>query len=274
MSGYRIPCTIAVHPWFKDHFVGDKIVLPAVETMLLLADHCRNAYPHLDIRIMEDVSFAKFLEIPPHSATVAALLECEVDSSGRMAAKLLSHMQFKKMARIKQHGEVFFPAADRFPALPDIDPAPPSVAGTKIHAAQLYREMVPFGSAYHTLQDTLILTDTLAWGKLQPPQLPFSHPVEELIGSPFSLDGAMHAACALGRQAVNFVPFPVGFAKRIIYRPTQPGTTYLTRVTMTAMQQDELVFDIDIFDNDGQLHESITGLRMRDTGTAPRANLV
>ena len=274
MSGCRKPCTIDVQPWFKDHFVGNKIVLAAVETMLVLADHCKNAYPQANIGIMEDVRFMKFLEIPPEAATVQALVECGPICSERISARLLSHMQFTKMARIKEHGEVFFPLKRTLPSLPDTNPAPPAVPKAKIDVERLYREMVPFGPGYHTLQDTLFLTDSLAWGKLQPPQLPFSHPVQEVIGSPFPLDGAMHAACVLGQQSVNFVPFPVGFTRRVICRPTLPGKTCLTRVTMTAQQRDELVFDIDIFNAGGQLHESVTGLRMRDTGKVPRINLV
>ncbi len=274
MSGCRIPCTIEVHPWFKDHFVGDKIVLPAVETMVILADHCRNAYPQVNVRIMEDAGFLKFLEIPPGTATMETLVEYGPSSSGRISTKLLSHIQFTKMARIKEHGEVFFSLESLPPSLPDTNPAPPAVPTAKINVDRLYSEMVPFGPSYRTLQDTLFLTASLAWGKLQAPRFPFSHPVQELIGSPFPLDGAMHAACVLGQQAVDFVPFPVGFAERVICRPTQPGTTYLTRVIMTAKQRDELVFDIEIFDADGQLYESVTGLRMRDAGKVPRTNLV
>ena len=64
MDNGRIPLTIAVQPWFHDHFFGDKIVLPAVEAMLLLAAHVLKVYPEIDIRVMEDATFAKFLEIP------------------------------------------------------------------------------------------------------------------------------------------------------------------------------------------------------------------
>lgn len=269
MSGNRIPCTIIVQPWFQDHSVGGKIVLPAVETMLLLAARCRAAHPDINVGIMENARFGKFLEIPPAATTVAALVECAISADGRVQAKLLSHMQFKAMSRIKEHGEIFFPRVTKTSQPPpNIDPAPPLHPTAEVDAVHLYRELVPFGPHYHTLQDSLYLTESVAWGRLQAPELPFIDPVQEIIGSPFLLDGALHAACVLGGRAVDFVPFPVGFDRRSIVRPTQPGGSYLTRVTMLAPTRDDLVFDLAIFNEDGQLYETVTGLRMRDVSKA------
>jgi hypothetical protein len=268
MSDERIPITITVQPWFKDHFFCGKIVLPAVETMLLLATRAVAAHPGIDIRVMENVRFAKFLEILPGSSTVAALVECAADIDGSVQVKLLSRIQFKAISRIKEHGNISFAptkAGNRLtPNL--IDPAPLSGLVTEIDVEHLYRELVPFGPTYHTLQETLYLSESRAWGRLQAPELPLSDPVQEIIGSPFPLDGALHAACVLGQQVVDFAPFPVGFDRRIISRPTQPGGCYITKVTQVSRTGDELVFDLDIFNNDGLIFETITGLRMRDVG--------
>jgi hypothetical protein len=270
MRGNRYPCTIGVRPWFHDHSVGGTIVLPAVETMLLLAANCATILPEIDVRVMEDVSFGKFLEIPPDAATVAAMIECSAGADGRVQARLLSHVQLGAMARIKEHGALFFPPAGRLAPQPlqDIDPAPPTGPATEIDTHRLYREMVPFGPHYRTLQETLYLTHNEAWGRLRAADLPFIDPVQKIIGSPFPLDGAMHAACVLGQQYEDFPPFPVRFARRIISRPTQPGATYLTRVTMTSRTRDELLFDLAIFSEEGLLYESVTGLRMRDVRKA------
>ncbi|MBU1568890.1 MAG: polyketide synthase dehydratase domain-containing protein [Proteobacteria bacterium] len=270
MSDKRIPCTITVQPWFQDHSVGGKIVLPAVETMLLLASRCLTVHPEIDIRVMENVRFGKFLEIPATVATVAALIECAPASDGRIQAKLLSHMQLGTMARIKEHGEIFFPlAGTNEKSHADIDPTPLTGSTTrKIDVKQLYRNLVPFGRLYQTLQETLYLSDRQAWGKLQAPELPLVYSAQAAIGSPFPLDGAMHAACVLGQDFVDFPPFPVGFDRRIIFRPTQPGLRYLTKVTMTSLTRDELNFDVTIFNNDGHLYETVTGLRMRDVRKA------
>ncbi len=265
MSGGRTPCTLTVQPWFCDHAIGGRIVLPAVETMLFLAARCCAAHPDIDVTIMEEVRFGKFLEIPPTAAEVAVLVEWAKAGDGRVQAKLLSHTQIGTMARIKEHGEIFFPRAiSPCPPPPDIDPAPPAGRVTEITAEQLYRHLVPFGPAYRTLQGILYLAGPSAWGRLRAPDLPPSDPIEAVVGSPFPLDGALHAACVLGKQAVPFVPFPVGFARRTIHRPTRPGHNYLTRVTMFARRPDELLFDLDIFTDAGQLCESVKGVRMRD----------
>lgn len=269
MSDTRSPLSIRVQPWYKDHAVDGKIVLPAVETMLLLAARCFALYPGTDIRIMEEVRFGKFLEVPATAASVETLVALVTDATGRVQAKLLSHRQMGKMARIKEHGEVFFPPDKMDRKAPqDIDPAPPSDTVKRVDAEYLYHELVPFGSNYHTLKGILSLSHDQAWGELQAPELPFTHPVQVDIGSPFPLDGAMHAACVLGQQFVDFPPFPVGFSRRIIFRPTQPGQKYCTRVTMTSKTLDELLFDLQIFNNRGQLFETVCGLRMRDVSKA------
>lgn len=272
MNAGRLPCRIRVEPWLKDHFVGEekKIVLPAVETMLFLASRCAVGHPEADVRVMEAVRFGKFLEIPPAADTVAALVEESTDAHGRIRLKLLSHVQFKAMARIKEHGDVSFPAGKKLGEFPDVDPAKPAAPVTAVGAEHIYRQLVPFGPHYHTLQDTLFLTERRAWGRLKAPGLPFTYPVQEQLGSPFPLDGAMHAACVLGQRLVGFVPFPVGFARRIVHRPTRPGASYLTRVTLIAETRDELTFDLEIFNHHGQIYETVSALRMRDVGAAAR----
>jgi hypothetical protein len=56
----------------------------------------------------------------------------------------------------------------------------------------------------------------------------------------------------------------VGFDRRIISRPTQPGGSYRTRVQLLSRTNDELLFDLQIFDDQGHIFESVTGIRMRD----------
>ncbi len=267
MSSKRIPCAILVQPWFKDHCIGGMICLPAVETMLFLAAECTSIHPGIDTRIMENVCFGKFLEIPPTAAKLEALMEYSVNTDSRVQVKLLSHTRLKTMARIKEHGEIFFPAGtiDNL-SLQNIDPTPPTNTTAEISAAQLYDEIVPLGSRYQTLQEKLLLTKDEAWGELKAPEISFSHVVQDMIGSPFPLDGALQAACVLGQRLTDLVLFPAGFFRRIISRPTLPGAHYLTRVTMTATKHRELVFDVNIFNNEGLLYETVNGLRMRDVG--------
>jgi hypothetical protein len=56
----------------------------------------------------------------------------------------------------------------------------------------------------------------------------------------------------------------VGFDRRIIIRPTQPGGSYRTRVELLSRTRDELLFDLHIGDDQGQVYEQVTGVRMRD----------
>ena len=273
MNSTRLGCMIDVQPWFQDHSIGDKIVLPAVETMLLLAAHVLATYPSIDITVMEDVRFAKFLEIPPGTASLAALLECGVDADGRVQAKLLSRSRGKSMSRIKEHCEIFFSltevsSPEKLPSI-NFTATPPTDSMAEIKVDHLYRELVPFGPNYRTLQETLYLKGDEAWGRLRAPEFPHFaiDPIQDKIGSPFPLDGALHAACVLGQQAVDFVPFPVGFSRRIVRQPTRPGASYITRVKQVSYTDDELVYDVALFDDDGHLCEMVTGLRMRDVSS-------
>lgn len=265
MTSWRTPVAIAVQPWFADHCFNGKTVLPAVETMLLLAAGVGAEHPEIDIRVMENVRFARFLEIPAGSISVEALIEYERKANGSILAKLLSRRQCTGMTRLQEHGEILFsPARENRGHAPGLAPEPPADSAITIPAEQVYRELVPFGPSYHTLRDVLHLAGQSAWGTLKAPALPIPETAGKNLGSPFPLDGAFHAACVLGQRSVDFVPFPVGFAHRIIARPTQPGGSYRTRVELLSLTQDELVFDLGIFDSQGQVYESVTGVRMRD----------
>jgi len=270
MSDKRLPLTIPVKPWFRDHCFAGKIVFPAVETMLLLAAKVQELHPEIDVRVMENVSFAKFLEIPPTATTVDALFDYETFADGRLRTSLLSKIAFKAMSRIKEHGTVeFSPVSSEISSPLDIDFRMAEEADIEIKVEHLYRELVPFGPHYQTLQDTLYLSGDEVWGKLKAPELNVA-PIQDTLGSPFPLDGAFHAACVLGQQAVSFVPFPVGFDKRVVTRPTQPGCSYQTRVRKVRQTDTELLFDLVIVGEGGELYETVSGLRMRDVSGAMR----
>lgn len=269
MTSDRTVVAIPIEPWFADHCFNGKIVLPAVETMLLLATEVAAIHPEIDLRVMAKVRFARFLEIPANSSRVEALLEYQKHEDGSVHAKLLSRRQGKAMARLQEHGEILFAPSGKNDAAAPIAkcvPAPPADPEMTIPAEQVYRELVPFGPSYHTLQATVQLCGQVAWGRLKAPNFSHAAPdrVRDLVGSPFPLDGAFHAACVLGQRAADFVPFPVGFERRIISRPTQPGGSYRTRVQLLSQANDELLFDLQIFDDLGQIFESVTGIRMRD----------
>jgi hypothetical protein len=265
MTTWRTPVNIDIQPWFGDHCFNGRAVLPAVETMLLLAENVALHHPKIDIQVMEQVRFSRFLEIPDRSMVVAAMIEYHRNENGSIVAKLLSRKQCKAMSRMQEHGEVLFSSASvnhKPLATCAMDSQPQ--ACREISAAQVYRELVPFGPGYHTLQGILYLDERCAWGSLRAPLLPASGRTQDRTGSPFPLDGAFHAACVLGQQLADFVPFPVGFERRIILRSTVPGGSYRTQVELLSRTRDELLFELHIYDDQGSVYERVSGLRMRD----------
>jgi hypothetical protein len=74
----------------------------------------------------------------------------------------------------------------------------------------------------------------------------------------------MHAACVWGQRFSEIVPFPTGFEKRIIYQKTKKGGSYLGRVVPVNVKPNSLIFDIWIYDPEGTIYESVSGIQMRD----------
>jgi hypothetical protein len=261
MVSERQSLRIPVQPWHRDHRLGDRVILAAVEAMDLLAATVQTAWPTVDVRIMQQGRFARFLEIPAATTGIETLVEVEQVGNSWICARLLTKKQLKILTRMAVHCEVYFGGTTKQHFLKTAPPTPIAPLMT-INAQQVYQDLVPFGPAYHTLQDRLFLTAESAWGTVRAPEIPQSS--SESIGSPFPLDGAMHAACVHGQRLTDFVPFPVGFDTRTIYKPTRPGEWYHARIQLHAQARDELVYDLWIIDQAGQVRETVTGLRMRD----------
>jgi len=254
---------IPIQPWFKDHRFNGQTVFPAVESMLLLAGVAKELRPDMQIRLMSRASFSKFLVIPEEATELSVLVENDIDAEeNSLCLRLLSKIQLKKMSRIKEHAAICFPAHSQ-----DIEAITPIRAtgdDIGITTERIYQELVPFGPSYRSLTGTLQISERGASGTLQAPRLTPRHKMEKETGSPFPLDGAMHAACVLGQCLTGFVPFPVGFKERFIHKPTQAGEQYATTVIPRTVTQDELLFDLSIFDRAGSPCETVKELRMRD----------
>lgn len=257
----RKTVTIPVHPWFKDHHFNGQIILPAVESMLLLAEVAKEIRPDIQRTVISEALFSKFLSIPEDAKEISALVEIDDNEKG-ISLKLLSKIQFKKMSRIKEHAELSFYAAPQ-----KIEAVSMTTANENcitIDSERIYKKLVPFGPTYRSLKGSLTLSGRRAYGTLEAPILTRHHTMEKEIGSPFPLDGAMHAACVLGQYLTDFVPFPVGFSTRHIHKPTQAGKLYSTMVLAQSVTENELLFDLSIYDTEGTACETIIGLRMRD----------
>lgn len=263
MAGERRAIGIPVRPWFRDHRFGGRIVLAAVEAMQLLAVTVRDVYPHLDVRVMRDGRFAKLLEIPAEITVIDALVELESMENDAIHARLLTRTHGKVMTRLVTHCELTFGAdLDTDKGMGHWAIGACFESTMDVSAEQVYQELVPFGPAYRTLQGRLALSADAAWGTLLAPE--WGHSPAEPLGSPFPLDGAMHAACVHGQRLIDFVPFPVGFASRRIVKPTRAGERYRTQARLHARTEEELVYDLSIVDQENQVRETVRGLRMRD----------
>ena len=257
----RIPIQIPIQPWFRDHHFNGKGIFPAVETMLLLASFAKEIRPDIHPGSMSEASFSKLLEIPEKTEELPALVEYD-ERDDILRLRLLSKIQLKTMSRIKEHAEISFSTHPE--PLSPADQSTEKDAEFSIDAERIYRELVPFGPTYRSLTGSLYISSSAAWGTLQAPDLPTRQKMAQEIGSPFPLDGAMHAACVLGQCIADFVPFPVGFTRRCIHKPTRPGEYYHTTVISVSRTENELLFDLSIFDTAGQACETVKGLRMRD----------
>lgn len=253
--------TIPIRPWFSDHNFNGTVIFPAVEIMLLLAGVAVEKNSSIYPQTMTHASFSKFLEIPEKVSEMPALVE--YDEQGEdLCIRLLSRIQLKKISRIKEHAEITFSTREHKQSAEKR--AMTGKTDISIDAKQIYKELVPFGPAYRSLTGKLYISDNAAFGNLQAPVLPKQQRMENTLGSPFPLDGAMHAACVMGQCLSDFVPFPVGFTRRHIHQPTMPGKSYSTVVIPMSRTKDELIFDLSIFDLEGTQCETVTGLRMRD----------
>ena len=138
-----------------------------------------------------------------------------------------------------------------------------SLAGIcyRIPAEKLYRDLVPFGPAYRSLQGDVLLTENGGLGQV----LAVEYPAPSApLGSIFPFDGIMHIACAWSQRFHGIVAFPVGFGERVVTAPTVPGETYCCRVLPVSIRKDVLTFDMGIYDTTGRVREFIRGVKMRD----------
>ena len=255
--------SIPVRPWYGDHHIGGRVVLPAVEILEILARTIRSSWLDAGVRTQRRAAFTRFLVIASPREKIAARVELHSRSTG-VEASLQTVVQLKTMRRWLTHATVCFcrEQQENNASVASFSIEPAGKHGNTFDRRVIYQEMVPFGPAYQTLE-ALRVNGSLATGRLVAPSFAKEAKETVLLGSPFPLDAAMHAACVLGQQQVHFIPFPVGFDCRRIYLATRPGAVYQVRVGFRGRHGQDLVFDLEIGQVSGKLNERITGLRMR-----------
>jgi hypothetical protein len=261
----RYPSAMEVSPYLRDHHFEGRVILPAVESLIALANVVKLNFPQIRINCLLRASFPRFLSIAPETQRLVVFVDIENGGNDTITAVLLTSIKSKKNAirRTLEHVRVEFATEDSAPC-----PTVPFRVVEKLEgkcisipAATIYRELVPFGAAYQNIIGDLVISPegTLAYlsgGNYEAD--------ENVLGSPFPLDAAMHAACVWGQRFSGIVPFPTGFEKRLIYQKTKKGSSYLGRVVPVNIDQESLTFDAWIYDLNGVIYEAISGIKMRD----------
>jgi hypothetical protein len=267
IESVQLPIDIDIHPALMDHRFEGKAVLPAVEAMQVLARSVQRLTPAVDVYRMREVRFDRFLELSPGTAKIAAVCDMATFKNGDITATLQTKHQSAKtsIGRIKDHVRLRFPKIG--PGVADIPADLTAVlegVDLEISSEKIYRELVPLGPAYHSIVETLYLSEDGAFARVCASPNPTGADNSAPLGSSSPLDAAFHAACVWGQRYAQTVAFPVGIDQRVIFQPTQPGETYASRIHPKATKSDVLIFDIWIYDPNGCLFETVGGACLRD----------
>jgi phosphopantetheinyl transferase len=245
-----------------DHHSRGVVLFPAVEIMDVLARAAQEANPSIDVTILRDVRFDRFIALDEGCSSFEAL--CPVDplpDRGARAA-LFTRAKLKGgMSRLREHAVMVFGAGGQAQPHPPLDElcCLQGVVFT-VDPEDVYRDLVPFGPSYRNLSGPLHLTEEGALGRVSggDVNLPW------VLGSPFALDAAFHAACAWSQRFAGVVAFPLGFTRREIYEPALAGEVLICRIVPAGSPGGTLIFNIHLVRDDGRPCESLWGLVMGD----------
>ncbi len=263
----RVPVTLVVRPCFFDHVVAGRAVLPMVEILLLLAVETKKCFPDVDVRVMKNGCFVRFLEILPGAAALQLAVELEPGTDGSVQAVLLQKKVLSGMTRMVEYARVIFSGRSQN-RKDDISVGRHALftKNTSMDAQLVYKSYISFGAAYQSLKGSLEMNDREVRAHVQAPLIKQRDPGEDLLGSPFPLDGAMHAAGMFGRRRFGCIPLPVEFGGRVVHRPTRPDTLYTAVAVLLGGNTDRLSFDLLLEDDRGRVCEELRGLVMQRMG--------
>jgi hypothetical protein len=255
LSSHRYPLSMDIYPYLYDHNFEGKAVFPAVESLITLARAVKSHFPQAAVDSMAAASFPRFLVIPQEAKFPEMFVDIDDSTGEGINAALLSSVTSKTagIRRTVEHARV------RFNAVPSADvPSLPRHLVEKLEgecinvpAAAIYRELVPFGAAYHNISGDLSVSPAGALAFLSGGGNVDAD--DDLLGSPFPFDAAMHAACVWAQRFTDVVAFPTGFAKRIIYEKTKLNGNYLGRILPVKFDAEPFIFNAWIFDLQGNV---------------------
>jgi hypothetical protein len=261
----RYPVEIKVYPYLQDHYFEGQTIFPAVEALIVMAKAATANFPQVNVCHQRQARFPRFLSIDPQEQTKKVFADIAKAADGTLSVAISSMAKAKTgiISRTLEHAYVEFatsPAEDH-PASSSLNWNHLGGKLFNVPAAVIYRELVPFGKAYQNIVGDLAMTPAGAIAHLYGGE---GETNEDIIGSPFPLDAALHAACCWGQRYISIVAFPVGFEKRIIYRKTKKERKYIGRIIPVNISRESLMFNALISDLDGIMYESVSGIQMRD----------
>ena len=257
----RLPLAISIPPYVMDHQFQGRAVLPAVEAMAILAASTQTCLPETPVNSIHNTRFDKFLPIEKGVKEIRVFNDLEVFDNGTVVSRLLTKTQSEKakITRTKEHAVLYFDEGSRQPA-----PRKFNVAKTPeyhVSAETIYTELVPFGPAYHNLKEGVSLWEEMAMARVYAPD---HEGTGGILGSPFPLDTAFHAACVWGQRYVGMVGFPVGFGLRHVFSPTRGGNAYPAVILPKRIYANHFFVDIWITETDGTIKEVARDVAMKD----------
>jgi hypothetical protein len=267
----RYPLQLKVRPYLFDHYLDGKAIFPAVEALIVLAGTVKHHFPQANINRLQNARFPRFLAIDHGIKSLNAFVDLVDGGAGAITASLTTSVKTKagNITRMLDHASVEFSIspADSAPSHPfnSLEKLPGKCIN--VPADSVYRELVPFGPAFQNISRDLSLSPDGALAYLSGGKCDVD---DDILGSPFPFDAAMHAACVWSQRFTDAVPFPVGFQKRMIYKNTKTDGNYLTRIVPMKYDSEPFIFNIWIFDLQGNICESIEGLQMRDVSQGRR----
>lgn len=264
MQPVNLPLSITINPWLLDHQVEGTVILPAVEMLQHMACAAKSHFSNARVTTMLHASFYRFIPIEPACTAIDAWCNLEMVDKDTISATITTIAKVKNSnaTRIKIHATVHFSAFAPLVTEPPVNPLEAfQVPGFEIPACLLYSELVPFGPAFQTVQGSVILTENAASAYVCAADYPGA---AGPLGSPFPLDGSLHAACAWAQRYCGIVAFPVAFKQRLIVRLISPGETIISSVIPVAKREGVIYFDIWLHDLEGSLREMVKEVAMKD----------
>jgi hypothetical protein len=259
------PLEIKAYPYLQDHYFEGQAILPAVEALIVMATVAAANFPQVNVCHQKQARFPRFLSINPQEQIKKVFADIAESADGSLNVTISTMAKAKTgiISRMLEHAYVEFVASpvQDHPTPPLLDWKHLGGKCFNVPAATIYRELVPFGKSYQNIVGELSLSPEGAVAHLYGGEGEAS---DDLIGSPFPLDAVLHAACCWGQRYAGIVAFPVGFAERIIYHKTKKEREYLGRIIPVNINREPLIFNALIYDLDGIIYESVSGIQMRD----------